>query len=536
MDKPDANLFLICKKIFIFFKEKKVFFISFLLFFILFISTYKNSLNSPWERDEGEYAYSAWLLDQGIAPYENSFIQKPPMIIYTYWLAHKINPDALWPPRLLALIFIFFTILLSGYIAKKEFGKKAGYFVIWVLVPMLSLPHLTPFAANTERFMLLPLMGVLALYLNKEKSKKFIFWAGFLGAISFLYKPIVLLVLAFIVGFWIWDEYKKKNSINNIIFNIFLFSVGFFLALFIFLGYFLFKDGGKSLWESVFLYNKYYASQMGKYIPDSFFKYVAIFFKNWWVLFIYTFAALVINFKRKWFYLGIILLCIVSVFSSPIGHYYFLLMPFWAILISAPFVKISESILINGKKGAWAILNIFIFFTVTTMYLNILQVFSFGPEENSLWIYGPNNPFIESPIISEKIKSYSNESDKIFVAGSEPQIYYYSKRQSVSRFVITYPLIIETPVREKYQLEAIDEISNDLPKLIVYSNREESGLYNKESPTFFINYLDDLLKNKYYLIGGYFRDDNLNGTWKDLPKNFAEKEKASLLLYKMDED
>lgn len=536
MDKIGTGLFLAGKKIFAFLAAKKFFFMALILFLLLFGATYKNSLNGPWERDEGEYAYAAWLLDQGKMPYADSFMQKPPLIIYTYWLAYKINPEALWPPRLLALVFIFFTILLAGYIAKKEFGKKAGYFVIWILVPMLALPHLTPFAANTERFMLLPLLGVLAFYLNKEKSRKFIFGAGFLGTVSFLYKPVVFLILAFLMSFWFWEEYREKKNWRAVFSRLALFSAGVLTALVIFLGYFLWQDGGKALWECAFLFNKFYASQMDKYIPEAFIRYMTIFFQNWWILFIYTAAALASNFKRKWFYVGILGLGLLSVFSSPIGHYYFLIMPFWAILISASAAKISEAISINGKKGGWAILNMLIFITVMLMYLNIPQIFSLNPEENCLWIYGPNNPFIEAPIIAEKIKNHSDAGDKIFVAGSEPQIYYYSQRQSVSRFAITYPLIIETPVREKYQREAIAEISRDLPKLVVYSNREESGLYNQESPEFFINYLDDLLKNRYYLVGGYFWDNNLKGAWQNLPEDFAEKERASLLLYKIKAD
>jgi hypothetical protein len=520
----------------LFSREKRFFWVTSLLFLGLFFSVYSGSLNSPWERDEGEYAYAAWLMDQGIAPYENSFLQKPPMIIYTFWLAHKINPEAFWPPRLLALFFIFFTILLAGYIAKKEFGKKVGYITLWLLIPMLALPYLTPFAANTERFMLLPLLGVLALYLNREKSAKLIFWAGFLGTISLLYKPVVLLVLGYIIFFWLWDEYQEKKSLKNLFLSIGLCIAGSLMAAIIFLGYFIFSGNGKYLWECAFLFNKYYASQMDKYIPEAFFKYSVILFKNWWILFPFTLAALGMSFRRKWFYAGIILLSFVSVFSSPIGHYYFLLMPFWAIFLAVPFVKMSDAIMLNGQKKSWAMLNLLIFLTLGIMHANILPIFSYGPAENCLWVYGPNNPFLESPIMAEKIKKYSLPTDKIFVAGSEPQIYYYSKRKSVSRFAITYPLIIETPVREKYQQEAVAEIKKELPKLIVYSNREESGLINAESPRFFIDYLDDLLKNSYDLIGGYFWKSDLSGQWKDLPKDFMGKEKASLLLYKIREN
>ncbi|MCR4280411.1 MAG: hypothetical protein NUV82_03245, partial [Candidatus Komeilibacteria bacterium] len=75
------------------------------LFLIMTTVIYWNSLLMPFERDEGEYAYNAWLLTQEISLYENSFLQKPPAITYVYWLGHKIAPFTVWPPRLLALLF-----------------------------------------------------------------------------------------------------------------------------------------------------------------------------------------------------------------------------------------------------------------------------------------------------------------------------------------------------------------------------------------------------------------------------------------------
>src|SRR2546426_528063 len=51
---------------------------------VLFLAVRWNTFAAPFERDEGEYAYAAWLMRQGILPYENSFMQKPPMVIYTY--------------------------------------------------------------------------------------------------------------------------------------------------------------------------------------------------------------------------------------------------------------------------------------------------------------------------------------------------------------------------------------------------------------------------------------------------------------------
>lgn len=64
--------------------------------FIFILLFHWNSFTAPFERDEGEYAYSAQLLLSGGLPYKES-------------------------------LFIFATALLTGFIAAKEYGRVAGH-------------------------------------------------------------------------------------------------------------------------------------------------------------------------------------------------------------------------------------------------------------------------------------------------------------------------------------------------------------------------------------------------------------------------
>ena len=151
-----------------------------LLFVFLFALLNWNSFSAPFERDEGEYAYSAWLLRTGDTPYRDSFLQKPPLIIYTYLVGQIISPWAVWPPRVLASIFVFLTAILVGLIAMKEWGRIAGVFSAFIFLPFVGFPPLTPFSANTEKFMILPMVAILALFVYFKDSKKKSF--GRLGA------------------------------------------------------------------------------------------------------------------------------------------------------------------------------------------------------------------------------------------------------------------------------------------------------------------------------------------------------------------
>jgi len=85
-------------------------------------------------------------------------------------------------------------------------------------------------------------------------------------------------------------------------------------------------------------------------------------------------------------------------------------------------------------------------------------------------------------VVAEKVAAVSRPEDCIFVAGSEPQIYYYAKRFSCSKFVITYPLIIRTPWREKYQKEAISELEKKKPAVMFIQIKRKAGFGIKMHP------------------------------------------------------
>ncbi len=105
---------------------RRLFLFSMAGLFLFTLLLHWTTFNLPFIRDEGEYAYTAWRMGQGDLPYQQIFLQKPPMIIYTYALAQIIDPVACWPPRVLAALAVFLAAVLIGLAAKKEFGPLTG--------------------------------------------------------------------------------------------------------------------------------------------------------------------------------------------------------------------------------------------------------------------------------------------------------------------------------------------------------------------------------------------------------------------------
>jgi len=498
----------------------------------LFMFLNWNAFNMPFERDEGEYAYSAWLLKQGIAPYANSFLQKPPMIIYTYLAALFIHTDALWPPRFLAFIFVMATSLLIGLIVRKEYDAKTAYTAMFLFIPMMSLYFLSAPAANTEKFMLLPLTGVLALYVYHKKSDNPWPWflAGFCSALAVFYKQIAVVPVCLVFLFW-FLSIRRENKNFTLLIRLFLYAfTGALAGALLCLSYFLINGNAGYIWEEAFLFNKYYAERSVTDLSFWWFYHKSIFI-NCWILYLLFFWCIFFNFRKSRPYLVLFVLSALSIFSARMNHYYLLLMPFWAIICAVALndmaLKISNTLKIKNSYAACLLTIIALIVIIFPLRHQIGKT----PEELNLLVYGNIEPFIEAQTAGKKLAEITNPDDTVFVAGSEPEILFYARRRSATRFTITYPLNILTPKRVVYQQEAMKDLSASLPVAIVLSRKETSGLWYPGSPTTFINFLLTLINEKYTLVEGYVSENGHSGSWRRLA-NQSEIEKSTLLLFK----
>lgn len=497
--------------------------------FLLVLALRGNSIMTPFERDEGEYAYSARLLLRGDVPYTESFIQKPPLIIYTYAIGQLVDPYGVWSPRVLAILFVLGTIYLVGYIASKEFGWQAGIAAMWVAAPMLSFPYLAALAANTELFMLLPLTATVALLVKAKSltkvSHKLNTCAGFLATTAILYKPIAVFPLILLFLIWTIRIWMVDRNIKNTFLSLCFWAFGTVASLCIFLGYIFFRGAGSAFWEMVVEFNRYYAGFFGLGF-DYLFHRISQFFVKWTPLFVLLPAAFIADRKKILVYFGLLLVSVLGVFQTPIGHYYLLLMPFWAIITGSAIVSVAKLIDTKAQLFLTCIMTCIV---VGYMLLAVSEQFGKTPDEIGGWVYGRNNPFLESVMVGKKLKEITRPEDYVFVAGSEPQILYYADRKSSSRFVITYPFVIKTPMQLAYQQEAIREIKEREPVAIVLSQREESGLWDEKSPQAFRDFLTAFIQTKYELRGAAVWSTE-KFSWVETP-NDNDISQASLLLF-----
>jgi hypothetical protein len=76
--------------------------------------------------------------------------------------------------------------------------------------------------------------------------------------------------------------------------------------------------------------------------------------------------------------------------------------------------------------------------------------------------------FSEALPVGTYIKTNSTPKERIAVLGSEPEIYFYSRRKGVTGYIYMYPLMESQPYAKRMQDEMISEIEQRKPQYVVY--------------------------------------------------------------------
>ena len=126
--------------------------------------------------------------------------------------------------------------------------------------------------------------------------------------------------------------------------------------------------------------------------------------------------------------------------------------------------------------------------------------FRWTPTRACRELYGPN-PFVESPVIADYISRHTTPEQRVAVIGSEPQIYFYAKRLSATRYIYTYDLVEPTPFALQMQQEMCREIKAARPEFIVFVHVDASWLAEPNSSRFIYQWAAGYVGNHYRLVG-----------------------------------
>ena len=148
-------------------------------------------------------------------------------------------------------------------------------------------------------------------------------------------------------------------------------------------------------------------------------------------------------------------------------HYFLLMLPAWHFVgLAADVVpQLRRSGTGSAKTISWPFLAYGLALAVT-VFANREIWFQSTPVQAAHKIYF-GNPFIESEVVSDFIRTNSAPDARIAVFGSEPQIYFLSRRHSATGYIYMYPLMEPQPFADQMQQEMIRQIESARPEYTI---------------------------------------------------------------------
>ncbi len=446
---------------------------------LAFVAMRAPLLSVPLERDEGEYAYVAQRMLEGEVPYRDAFDQKPPGGFIAYLLAFATTGPTVEGIHLfLALWTAATAAVLYGLVRRLAGGSAAG-FALLVFSLASADPRAQGHAANTENWMLLPLVLAAAACLRGWQRGDRISWlaCGGFAACACWFKQVAATDACLFAAAVFGDAIvgRPAPGLRKALMRLALLALGGVLVSAPVLLYFAAVGALAPFIDAVFLHNLEYTQSSSA--------------REGLVNLLMTLRLLLPSFALVW---GLATLgwllpgstpgrvrhalatwWLASLAGATIGlhfrpHYFLQTLPALAALAGVGAAGLAERL--SRREGArpWlAPAALAALIVVVPLVAHRQLLLADSPAAVSRRIYGLN-PFPEATVIADQIRRTSRPDDRVFVVGSEPQILFLAGRRSATRYIFFYPLTGDYPDARARQQEAIDEVEAARPLYIVW--------------------------------------------------------------------
>lgn len=431
-------------------------------------------------QDTGVFLYTAKMMNEGGAPYLDSWDHKGPVVYFLNLLAYKLHPNVLWGLFFLHAILIFIstcalTFALSDYLS---WGAICLGFALY-LVSALRVYELD----RTELYTVFFLMLSIAFYLIFERRKKD--WGylliGMLFGMVLLMRPNNAAFWGVLTVFLLVECFQRKRITAKIIW-LALGVLAVFGGTFLYLNH---KGAVAAFFDQYILYNFVYTTSGNDLVRSfvSLFKGLIDYFGLTIILIVLA-AYYVIIMKRndqeakldqsnefnRLINMLLISFPIELLAASMAGRnpsYYLSVhtvyfMIFLAIALDLLLKKVTwlhprtwqQSLLLIACAGM-------LFFSINKYPLEILG--GLGSRLLKAEFYDQQPPSYEAQFIRE----HTTDNDTIFVWGASDQYYILSDRNSPTRYTYMLPLFQCSYSTSEMWDEFVSDIEIARPKLII---------------------------------------------------------------------
>lgn len=468
----------------------------------------------PFERDEGIYGYYGKLLLEGKIPYKDFYEQKFPGLFYFYAFMVSIFGDTVKGLHTGFMYLNILTVVLIYFTSKILYTPIAGLISATTFAFVSLTPELSGFTVQAEHGVAFFISGGLLFYALYNTQKKWYY--NFLMGVSFGFAIMtktsglflvlwggVILILDFL--------FSDNKTFKKLIIQISTYSTGVFLIIG---SFFLLIYVKGSFQDMIFWTYEIPKNYVSKIPFDDGIKY-----------FTYSKNAIVQNYKFFWYhsllavllsllktvswqqkFFGITLLVFSFFTIVPgfyfYGHYWIQTIPGLSIVTGLTYYTIislaNKFLKIQSIKYVY--LSVFALLTYT--HISALKSYYFKPNYERILrtVYG-NNPFPESMEIGNWINANSKPEDNIVLLGSEPQIYFYTKKRSPSRHAYFAAIVDNVPQHKEWQREFVKDVEKANPKYLVYFNHPISLFVQPNTDKYVFEWANTYVNSNYHLVG-----------------------------------
>jgi hypothetical protein len=508
---------------------------------LLFVAAIRFRLRDmPLERDEGEYAYVGQLFLHGVAPGKLAYTMKLPGTHAAYAVLMALFGQSCAGVHLGFLVVNCATIVILFLLTRALVGELAASVAAATYAAMSLSAGTLGTAAHATHFVVLAAVGGLLVLWRATHGPRVApyFASGFILSTSVLMKQNGLFFVLF-GGLWlVWLGYRRGLAPNSSFYKAAAAFCAGAAAPFLVLLAVLWAAGTlRNYWFWSAIYSRAYTrlNPGVALIWD-------IMMQRMPAVLRLPFRAGLLGLLALWCrraswpvagfataFLFFSLLAVLPGFHFR-PHYYVLLMPVLALLVGA-LVQVATELLRRPRLRLLVPVPtlVFTFCVASGIARERSLFFHETPLEASRSLYG-FQPFPEARVLADYIRMHSPSGSRIAVLGSEPELYFYSHRQSATGYLYTYPLAEYQPFAARMQKQMKEEIEAAQPQFIVQVRSWTSWLGRPGSPKRIDDLCTAVMPPGYKLIGTCdFFPDQSRVIWHWQP-NAAEEPTASSTL------
>jgi hypothetical protein len=466
-------------------------------------------LNFPLERDEGEYAYAGQLMLQGIPPYQLAYNMKFPGTYAAYAVIIALFGQTPAGIHLGVLCMTTLTALMLFWLGKQVLDWTAGMVAATFYAVMAASPAMLGLAGHATHFAaFFATAGLCVMWKTRQGGQGLMaMTAGlFFGTAILMKQPAALIALWAAMAFAANRIRRMESPLGQRLGAIAAFGAGIILP-FALCCLVLWRAG---VFEKFWFWTIEYARQYASIVPITesprFFRAgvgraIAANYSLWLI----AAGGLVLVWfdkrlgKNRVWLLGFSLGSALSVCPGFYfrKHYFLLMLPALALLAGCAVSGLrrfwSERSR-SSQLGDWPVWGYVLVIAMTILVNSNIWFAQDAEKQVSRTLYGAD-PFPEAQLVAAYIRANSAPSAPMAVLGSEPELYFLSRRRSVTGYIYTYGMMEPQPFARRMQEEMIHDIETSRPGFIIFVDAPMSWFRQPDSDLGIFNWWDSYQTN-----------------------------------------